>query len=122
MYDLTYPYPPRLANASSRCLVGAGENVAIAGFILGSVGGGSTEIMIRGLGPSLASSMLTGLLQDPVLQLFDKDGILVRQNDNWRDTQRTAIQATGIAPANSRSRVDLIAAARQLHRSFARER
>ncbi|MDQ3414008.1 MAG: hypothetical protein M3480_03390 [Verrucomicrobiota bacterium] len=35
---------------------------------------------------------------DPVLELHDADGDLLASNDNWKDTQETEIEATGLAP------------------------
>ncbi len=40
---------------------------------------------------------MTGALQDPTLDLFDKNGSLAT-NDNWKQTQQAAIQASGVAP------------------------
>lgn len=37
---------------------------------------------------------------DPVLELHDADGDLLASNDNWKDTQETEIEATGLAPTN----------------------
>ena len=31
---------------------------------------------------------------------MDSDGNIVRSNNNWKDTQQVAIQATGLAPPN----------------------
>jgi hypothetical protein len=39
-------------------------------------------------------------LQDPTLELHDANGAIITINDNWKDTQRTDIAATGIAPTN----------------------
>ena len=56
------------------------------------------KIIIRGLGPSLGTGM-DGLLPDPVLELY-QDNVLLARNDNWRDTQAAEIAATTIPPAN----------------------
>jgi citrate synthase len=42
---------------------------------------------------------VSGALADPVLELHKSDGTVVT-NDNWKDTQQTAIAATGLAPTN----------------------
>ena len=39
-------------------------------------------------------------LADPTL-LFDHTGALIAANDNWKDTQKAQIQATGLAPPNN---------------------
>jgi hypothetical protein len=40
-------------------------------------------------------------LSDPKLTLLDVNGNVVRSNNNWKDTQQAAIQATGLAPPNN---------------------
>jgi hypothetical protein len=105
-YDLNPTVNARFRNISTRAHVQEGQNVLIAGFIVGHGLGvnetGSVKVLLRAIGPSLAPAGVSGPLQDPVLQLFDRNGTLVSQNDNWRDTQQTTIQATGLAPADAR--------------------
>jgi sugar lactone lactonase YvrE len=93
--------PPRglALNISTRLGVQAGENVLIGGFIITDTGGKS--VVIRGIGPSLASVGVQGALQDPIIELHYPGG-LVLTNDNWKDTQASQIQATGLAPADDR--------------------
>ena len=43
---------------------------------------------------------MTGALADPTLELHDGNGALVQSNDNWKDTQRTEIEATGLQPTS----------------------
>ena len=50
-----------------------------------------------GIGPSLPVS---GALADPILELRDSSGELIRSNDNWRSDQEKEINATGIPPGN----------------------
>jgi hypothetical protein len=45
---------------------------------------------------------VTGALQDPVLELHDGNGALITSNDNWKNTQESAIAACGIAPTDPR--------------------
>jgi hypothetical protein len=40
------------------------------------------------------------VLADPILELRDSSGALIRTNDNWRSTQAAEIIATGIPPSN----------------------
>jgi len=88
-----------LTNVSTRGLVGIGQNVVIAGFII-SGGSGSTQVVVRGLGPTLTQHGVSGALADPVVTLVDQNGNVVRSNNNWKDTQQAAISATGKAPPN----------------------
>ena len=85
-------------NISTRLPVGIGNKVLIGGFIVS--GTGTTRTLIRGVGPSLSASGITGVLQDPQLELRDGAGTLLASNDNWKESQRVPIEATGIPPTN----------------------
>jgi sugar lactone lactonase YvrE len=93
--------PPRALalNIATRLGVQGGENVLIGGFIITDTGGKS--VVIRGIGPSLASAGVQGALQDPILELHYPGGFF-NTNDNWKDTQAAQIQATGLAPSDDR--------------------
>ena len=87
-------------NISTRVLVGSGDNVAIAGFIV--AGSEAKNVIIRAMGPSLTGAGVSNALQDPMLELHDSSGALIASNDNWKDTQQGEIQASGLAPADDR--------------------
>jgi hypothetical protein len=73
----------------------------ISGLISGGPGGGATSVLIRGLGPSLASVGIENPLADPSLELRDSNGMLVQSNDNFVQSQRFYdIEATGLAPGD----------------------
>ncbi len=72
--------PPRLANISTRAFVGTGDEVTIAGFILGG-SNSPRRIAVRGLGPS--TGLAAQALANPKLQLLDKDNNVLASNDNW---------------------------------------
>ena len=74
-----------------------GDNVLIGGFIV--TGTQPKKIIVRAIGPSL-SSFFPDALTDPVLELRDSSGALIRSNDNWRSDQEAEIIATGIPPSN----------------------
>jgi hypothetical protein len=98
-YDRDSAVPAKLANISTRALVLAGDGVMIGGFILGN-GSGAARVVIRAIGPSLGQFGVAGALQDPTLELRSASGVLVQSNDNWKDSQQAAIEATGLGPAN----------------------
>lgn len=50
-------------------------------------------MLLRALGISL---------KDPTLELANANGPTIVTNDNWQDTQKEQIEATGLAPNNSR--------------------
>jgi hypothetical protein len=89
-----------LANISTRSFVLAGNDVTIAGFILG--GNPGTRVVVRGLGPSLAQFGLSPVLADPTLELRDSNGVLLVSNDNWQDDIASAAQLVtlSLAPQN----------------------
>jgi hypothetical protein len=89
----------QLANISTRMRVEAGDNVLIAGFII--QGNGNKRILLRGIGPSLATFGITDPLQDPILELNASGGALISSNDNWPENSNAAeIVTSGLAPAN----------------------
>lgn len=97
-YDLSPAADSRLANISTRGLVGTGADVMIGGFIAGGGGGGGTRILVRAIGPALTALGVADALADPTIELRDSSGVLVVANDNWKDTQESEIAATGIPP------------------------
>ena len=56
-------------------------------------------MLIRGLGPSLASAGITGTLADPIIELYSGN-VIIAENDNWMKNQKTEIEATGLQPTN----------------------
>ena len=100
VYDLSSTTSSLLANMSTRGFVGTGESVLITGFVIGA--GDKPLIAIRATGSSLTSYGVTGALQDPMLELHDGNGALIATNDNWKNTQDSAVAATGIAPPDPR--------------------
>ncbi len=58
----------RLANFSTRARVGAGDQVAIAGFVIG--GTDTKSVLVRAVGPTLANFGVTGVVPAPALELF----------------------------------------------------
>ena len=101
IYDLSPAVPAKLANISTRALVGTGDNIVIAGFTLGGHNG-EDRIVVRGLGPSLAALGMTNTLADPMLELRDGNGALLASNNNWQDNavQMAELMGAGLAPGN----------------------
>jgi hypothetical protein len=101
VYDLSLAVPAKLANISTRAFVGIGDDIVIAGFILGSHSG-SDRVVLRGLGPSLSDFGVPNALADPRLELRDSNGALLMANNDWQDdaAQASELTAAGLAPAN----------------------
>jgi Matrixin len=80
IYDLE-PSNGKLANISTRAHVDIGDDVMIGGFIVN--GPQSQKNVIRALGPSLATQGVTGALTNPVLDLYNSNGDLLIENDDY---------------------------------------
>ncbi len=97
-------YDQRLANLSTRAQVGTGSNVMITGFVVQE--GAPKKVLIRAVGARLATAPfnITGALADPLLQLYNADGVLVLSNDNWSSTDLTTMNSVGAFALTSGSR------------------
>jgi cyclophilin family peptidyl-prolyl cis-trans isomerase len=100
VYDLDSGPGSTLLNISTRGRVELDPNALIGGFILG--GTESKRVLVRAMGPSLAPTV-TDFLADPILELHDGNGALLDSNDDWGSSPDQAeIQASGVAPTNSK--------------------
>jgi hypothetical protein len=102
VYDLSQPAFAKLANISTRSFVSTGDNIVIAGFILGS-NSGNDRIVVRGIGPSLTAVGVADALANPTLELRDNNGVLLVANNDWQDNpaQAAELTAAGLAPTNN---------------------
>jgi hypothetical protein len=102
VYDLSQAVLSKLANISTRALVGTGNDLVIAGFILGN-NSGTTRIVVRGIGGSLTVFGVTNALANPTLELRDGNAALVASNDDWQSdpAQAAELTAAGLAPTNA---------------------
>jgi thermitase len=98
----------RLLNVSTRCLVGTGDNQAIAGAIVGSseprlslppdnverltlAQVPKRRILMLGNGPTLGALGVSGFLPNPFLQLANSAAQIIGTNDRWEDIDGTSI-------------------------------
>ena len=73
----------RLTNLSIRTRAGAGAETLIAGFSVGGAGTvGTKNLLIRGIGPSLAQFSVPDVVQDPALTVYAGNAVH-SSNDNW---------------------------------------
>lgn len=70
----------RLLNLSTRGQVGTGQNVLIAGLVVG--GTGSIRLLLRGIGPSLAQFRVPGVLAQPRMEVF-RGQVSLGSNTGW---------------------------------------
>ncbi len=85
-FDLAVENPDisRLVNLSVRSTAGTGAQTLIVGFSIS--GSGTKQMLIRGVGPTLASFGVPGVLADPLMRLFNSSGAQINQNDDWGGT------------------------------------
>ncbi len=87
-----------ITNLSTRGYVGAGDQVLIAGLIVG--GTTPKQIVLRGIGPSLGQFGIQQPLGDPKIQLFSGSKEIM-ENDSWQTDSRSAdLKALNLAPGN----------------------
>jgi hypothetical protein len=102
VYDLSAGSKSILANISTRGYVGWGDNVMIAGFIIGGSGHGGTTVVIRGIGPSLSPG-IPDAMSDPLFNLYDANGTFLAVSNDWRTTGTAdLVRAEGLAPTDDR--------------------
>jgi hypothetical protein len=101
VYDLSPAVLAKLANISTRAFVSTGNDIVIAGFILGG-NSGNDRIIVRGLGPSLTAAGVPNALANPTLELRDSNGTLLVSDNDWQDNpvQAAELTAAGLAPTN----------------------
>jgi hypothetical protein len=82
---------PRLVNVSVLKQIATGS-VLTAGFVIGGGNGAARTVLIRAIGPTLATAFnVPGAMTDPKLELFSGQTVIAA-NDNWGgDAQLTAI-------------------------------
>jgi hypothetical protein len=102
VFDINQAAAAKLANISTRAFVSIGDDIVIAGFILGN-NSGNDRIIARGIGPSLAAFGVSPALANPTLELRDNNGTVVSSNNDWQDNpaQAAELTAAGLAPTNA---------------------
>jgi hypothetical protein len=101
VYDVNQAVLSKLGNISTRAFVSTGDDIVIAGFILGNHSG-DDRIIVRGIGPSLSAFGVPNPLANPTLELRDNNGSLLFSNNDWQDNPAQAAEliAAGLAPTN----------------------
>jgi Zn-dependent metalloprotease len=84
VYDTDPSNSNHVVAISTRAYVGAGDNVMIAGVVIG--GSGNKYLLIKALGPQL-SAQVSGALSNPKIDLYrhaNGQATRIRWNDNWQ--------------------------------------
>jgi hypothetical protein len=84
----------RLANVSARARADVGDGVLIVGFVIS--GDSPLPVLIRALGPTLASAGVSGAMANPQLYLY-RGQTPLKYNDDWNGdpTLSAVFAATG---------------------------
>jgi hypothetical protein len=101
-YDLDPSAASKLGNISTRAFVSTGNDIVIAGFILGN-NSGADRVVVRGIGPSLTALGVPNALANPTLELRNNNGTLLVSNNDWQDDPNQAAELinAGLAPSNN---------------------
>jgi hypothetical protein len=108
VYDIGLAANARLANVSSRGFIGTGDNILIGGFYAGPQTAAVTGVVFRAIGPSLSKFGVPQPMQDTTIEIHNRDGDVIASNDDWQTDQKTAIEATGLAPSDTRESAILL--------------
>lgn len=85
----------KLVNVSARSLVGTGDDILIAGFVVD--GTAAKTLLIRAVGPRMAELWgVSDVLPDPKLEIFTSPGgVKVAENDNWNAMLQPVARSVG---------------------------
>jgi len=73
----------RLINVSTRADVGTGSGIAIAGLVISGPPAETKQVLIRGIGPTLGSFNVSGVLEKPTIALFNSANVQIASNTGW---------------------------------------
>jgi hypothetical protein len=93
----------RLVNLSVRGTAGSGADALIVGFV--TSGSAPMQLLLRGIGPGLASFGVAGVLAQPQLDLYSSTGTLLATNAGWGGDAdlAAAFSAVGAFPLSTSS-------------------
>jgi hypothetical protein len=83
-FTLTWVVAPfgfsHIVNFSARAMSGPGSNTLIVGFV---VSGDGKNLLVRGIGPALASFGIPNFLPNPILTLYNTNGTVEAMDSGW---------------------------------------
>jgi hypothetical protein len=84
---------------SARAQSGPGDQTLIVGFV---VSGDNKNLLVRGIGPTLASYGIVNFLADPMLTLYGANNAVIATNDNWQTDSNGQDQTALVAATAAR--------------------
>jgi len=88
----------RISNFSARALSGPGSDSLIMGFV---VSGNGENLLVRGIGPTLAGFGITNFLPDPFLTIYSSTGAVLATDETWGTNSSGVSQAAAITAADT---------------------
>src|SRR5207244_9124955 len=82
VYDVEPNVNARPTALSARAFVGTGNDLLIGGITIGGEPASMQRVLVRALGPSLASFGIASPLANPTLSLRDANGNIISSNDD----------------------------------------
>jgi hypothetical protein len=87
---ITSGQPSRLPNLSVRTNLPATKTL-----IVGFATTGTKTMLVRGIGPTLSAFGLSGLLPDPIIELYNSDAVKIDENNDWSPSLGTVFTSVG---------------------------
>lgn len=78
----------KFSNLSTRGFVGSGANLMIVGI---AVTDNPKTVLVRAIGPSLATFGITGVLSQPILEIYDSKSQVIFRNVGWGTQPATTV-------------------------------
>ncbi|MDA0346405.1 MAG: hypothetical protein O3C43_09470 [Verrucomicrobia bacterium] len=94
-----------LVNISTRSLVGTDDKRVIGGFVI--LGSKPKQVLIRGIGPSMAAAGVNNVLGDLMLELFS-GATKMTENNDWQSADNAGMVSSLLPPANAKESALLI--------------
>jgi hypothetical protein len=103
VYDAGSGGAVRLVNVSARNIVGTGDDILIAGFVVsGTV---AKTLLVRAVGPTLGRLGVSGTLVDPKLEIYTgAPALKIIENDNWAPALAPVFSSVGAFELDANSR------------------
>jgi hypothetical protein len=99
--ELAWAAETRLANLSSRGVVGTGDgaDVLIAGFVIS--GNAPKDVLLRAVGPGLTKYGVQDALAHPRLEVYNSSGQVIASAEHWDAGLSAAFSQVGAAPLDA---------------------
>lgn len=88
LYEVDSTTPNQLVNISARAFVGTGSKVLIPGIVVS--GDAPKKFLVRAVGPGLKQFGVTGVLDNPRLEVVNSKGDTIAVNDDWSVNENLA--------------------------------